>query len=179
MSEHSPGTSDAKGPSGEDEPSGDARLAPAGADPWEGTCPARWLINDVGRYLTGDEASPSEVAGVGRDAVTRAATEVNDLMASAYAAHDVVATELRFTGSAHGARRTVFALSPSPVALMLLCMRLCAAGDEISVLQHTAGRGTTTRSAAWPFGLAVAEQLSRPPESPTVPLPAGLDDLTG
>ena len=83
-------------------------------DPFEGVCPVRWLVDDVGRYLVGDEAEPAEVGSAGRQALTRAATEVNDLLHSAYSATEVVATELRFAGPQRGFRRTVFALSPRP-----------------------------------------------------------------
>jgi len=138
-------------------------------DPFDGACPVRWLVEDIGRYLAGDDASPAAVGSAGRHAVTRAATEVHDLLRSAYSAHEVVATELRFAGPERGFRRTVFALPPTPVALMLLAMRICDTGDDVSVLQHTAARGTTSRHGRWPFGMAEAERLTRPP--------AGDDDL--
>jgi hypothetical protein len=86
-------------------------------------------------------------------------------------------TDRRIAGPRLGYRRTVFALSPTPVALLLLCLRRCHVGDDVSVLQHTAGQGTVTRSACWPFGMEAAEQLTRPPERPAVPLPDGLEDL--
>lgn len=135
------------------------------------------MVDDVGRYLAGDDAPDAAVASTGRQAVTRAATEVDDLLCSAYAAHEVVATELRFAGQRRGGRRTVFALSPTPVALLLLCLRMCDPGDDVMVLQHTAGRGTITRTATWPFPMAAAEELTRPPASDAVALPDGLDDL--
>jgi len=144
-------------------------------DPFGGNCPVRWMLDDIGRYLAGDDAPPAEVGSVGRQAVTRAAGEVNDLLRSAYAAHEVVATELRFAGPERGFRRTVFALSPTPVALMLLCMRMCDAGDDVLVLQHTAACGSSTRSAVWPFGMGVAEELTRPPARETAGLPSGLE----
>jgi hypothetical protein len=137
----------------------------------------RWLVDDAGRYLAGDGAAGAEVESRGRQAVARAAGEVDELLASAYAAHEVVATELRLASPGRGFRRTVFALSPTPVALLLLCVRLCDLGDDVSVLHHTAAIGTTTRTAAWPFGTDVAEQLTRPPDRGGVPLPAGLDDV--
>ena len=137
--------------------------------PFGGDCPVRWLVDDIGRYLAGDEASPAEVGSVGRQALGRASSEVHDLLHSAYSADEVVATELRFAGPERGFRRTVFALPPTPVALMLLAMRMCDAGDDVAVLQHTAARGTTTRRGRWPFGMAEAEHLTRPP--------AGEDDL--
>jgi hypothetical protein len=143
--------------------------------PFGGACPVRWMVDDIGRYLVGDDAPDDEVGRAGRVAVTRAADEVRDLLGSAYAAHEVVATELRLAGPARGFRRTVFALGPTPVALMLLCMRMCDCGDDVTVLQHTAARGSTTRTAVWPFGLATAEELTRPPASEAVPLPDGLD----
>jgi hypothetical protein len=148
-----------------------ARNTDQAADPFGGACPVRWMIDDVGRYLAGDEASPDEVAGAGRQAVTRAATEVEELLRSAYAAHEIVATELRFAGPDRGFRRTVFALPPTPIALMLLCMRMCNPGDVVTVVQHTAGRGSPTQSAAWPFGLDIAEQITRPPTRDTPDLP--------
>jgi hypothetical protein len=133
------------------------------------------MIDDIGQFLAGDGAGPDDVGRAGRLAVTRAADEVTHLLASAYAAHEVVATELRLAGPRRGFRRTVFAVSPTPVALMLLCMRMCDTGEDVTVLQHTAARGTTTRTAAWPFGLAVAEELTRPPACESVALPDGLD----
>lgn len=134
-----------------------------GDDPFEGTCPVRWLVDDIGRFLAGDDAPPTEVGSAGRRALTRAAGEVHDLLRSAYAAHEMVATEVRFAGPERGFRRTVFALSPTPVALMLLAMRMCATGDDVTVLQHTAARGTTSRRGRWPLGMAEAERLTRPP----------------
>ena len=145
-------------------------------DPFDGACPVRWMIDDIGRYLAGDDAASAEIGSAGRQAVTRAAGEVDDLLRSAFAAHDVVATELRFAGPARGFRRTVFALSPTPVALMLLCMRMCDPDDDVIVVQHTAARGSSSRTASWPFGMAVAEELTRPPGG-DVPVPAGLEDL--
>lgn len=148
------------------------------ADPFDGVCPVHWMLDDIGRYLAGDHASPAEVGSAGRRAVTRAASEVNDLLRSAYAAHEVVATELRFASPRRGFRRTVFALPPTPVALMLLSMRLCETGEDVSVLQHTAGRGTRTRTARWPFGMDEAERLTRPPARGGAPdLPEDLADL--
>jgi hypothetical protein len=144
------------------------------AEPWAGGCPAAWLVHDVGRFLAGEDAPPQEVGSAGRQALTRAAAEVERLLTSSYAPHEVVATELRFAGPQRGFRRTVLALSPTPAALQLLCMRLCDLGDDVSVLQHTAGHGTSTRTDTWPFGMAVAEELTRPPERDTVPLPPGL-----
>jgi hypothetical protein len=148
----------------------------AAAEPWAGSCPVRWLVDDIGQFLAGEGASPDEIGGAGREALHRASGEVNSLLGSAFAAHEVVATELRLAGPDRGFRRTVFALPPTPVALLLLCMRLCDVGDDVSVLQHTAGHGTFTRSDAWPFGMAVAEELTRPPERSTIPLPEGLEE---
>ena len=142
--------------------------------PFGGLCPVRWMVDDIGRYLAGDDAAEVEVGRVGRLAVTRAADEVRHLLGCAYAPHEVVATELRLAGPTRGFRRTVFAVAPTPVALMLLCMRMCELGDDVTVLQHTAARGTTTRTGVWPFGLAVAEELTRPPASEAVPVPDGL-----
>jgi hypothetical protein len=136
----------------------------------------RWLVEDIGRFLEGDDADPADVGGAGRRALTRAAGEVDELLGSAFAAHEVIATELRFAGPERGFRRTVFALPPTPVALMLLCMRMCDTGDQVSVLQHTAGHGTCTRSELWPFGMAQAEELTRPPaRHGAPPLPSGLE----
>lgn len=146
-------------------------------DPFEGVCPVRWLIDDIGRYLGGDDASPTEVGSAGRQAITRAATEVHELLHSAYSANEVVATELRFAGPQRGFRRTVFALAPTPVALMLLAMRMCDAGDDVAVLQHTAAQGTTSRRATWPFGMVEAERLTRPPARDDDGLAAVLADL--
>jgi hypothetical protein len=138
------------------------------------TCRAKWLIDEVGRYLAGEEADDDTVASAGRTAVTQGATQVNELMRSAFAAHEIVATELRLVGPRRGARRTLFADQPSPVALMLLCLRLCDIGDEVEVVHHTAGKGTTSRSARWPFGMEKAEELTRPPAREAADLP-GLD----
>lgn len=160
--------------------SDDQRPAPqadeADDDPFGGSCPVRWMVDDIGRYLAGDDATPTEVGSAGRQAVTRAAAEVNDLLRSAYSAHEVVATELRFAGPERGFRRTVFALSPTPVALMLLCMRMCDTGDDVIVLQHTAACGTATRTATWPFGMDLAEQLTRPPARTSADMPDGVDE---
>jgi len=137
-------------------------------------CPVRWLATDVGRFLTDDDGTPDEAVAVGRRVLARAAGEVEDLLGSAFAPHEVVATELRVAGPGRGFRRTVFALPPSPAALLLLCLRLCDGGDDVHLLQHTAARGTTTRTARWPFGMAEAERLTRPPGRDTDALPDGL-----
>ena len=36
-------------------------------------------------------------------------------------------------------------------------------GDDVTVIQHTAARGSSSGTAPWPFGLALAEELTRPP----------------
>jgi hypothetical protein len=56
-------------------------------------------------------------------------------------------------------------------------MRLCEVDEDVTVLQHTAARGTTTRTARWPFGLDEAERLTRPP-SRGGDVPDPLADLT-
>jgi hypothetical protein len=137
----------------------------------EHTCRAKWLVDEVGRYLAGDDAEEGDVASAGRLAVTQGAAQVNELLRSAFAAHEVVATELRLVGPTRGARRTLFSDQPTPVALLLLCLRLCDVGDEVEIVHHTAGRGTTRRSSIWPFGMDKAEELTRPPVRETVPLP--------
>jgi hypothetical protein len=137
----------------------------------EHVCPVAWLVDDVGRFLAGDDADEATVEALGRQAVQRGAEQVSDLLRSAFAAHEVVATEVRFTGPGRGARRTVFADQPTPVALLLLCLRLCQIGDEVQLLQHTAAKGTTTRTAIWPFGMSDAEELTRPPAHAEAPLP--------
>jgi hypothetical protein len=131
--------------------------------PFGGMCPGHWLIDDVGRYLAGDDAAPADVSRSGREAVSRGTHELDALVRSAYRADDVIATELRFAGPDRGFRRTVFADAPTPVALMLLCMRTCDPGEVVTVLQHTAGRGSPSKSASWPFPMDVAEQITRPP----------------
>jgi len=145
-----------------------------GRDQHEHACRAKWLVDEVGRYLAGDDAGDDAVASAGRMAVTQGATQVNELLRSAFAAHEIVATELRLVGPNRGARRTLFADQPTPVALLLLCLRLCDLGDEVEVVHHTAGKGTTSRSARWPFGMEKAEELTRPPAREAADLP-GLD----
>lgn len=145
----------------------------------EKICPVGWLIDEVGAFLTGVDSDDEEAQAVGRQAVTQGARQVNELLRSAFAAHEVVATELRLTGVKRGARRTVFADQPTPVALLLLCLRLCDLGDEVAVVHHTAARGTTSREATWPFGMARAEELTRPPAHPDASLAAlDPDDIT-
>ena len=149
------------------QPSGPSHEPPAG-------CPIQWLSADIGRFLTDGESPADDAVRVGRQALARAAREVEDLLGSSFAPHEVVATELRFAGPRRGFRRTVFALPPTPAALLLLCLRMCDGGDDVNVLQHTAAHGTTNRQARWPFGMADAERLTRPPARDTVPLPEGL-----
>jgi hypothetical protein len=144
----------------------------------EQVCPVGWLIDEVGAYLSGDDDAEAARA-VGRRAVTQGAQQVNELLRSAFAAHEVVATELRFTGARRGARRTVFAEQPTPVAVLLLCGRLCDIGDEVVVVHHTAAHGSTSREATWPFGMARAEELTRPPGRPNDDLATlDPDDIT-
>ncbi|HEY7070450.1 MAG TPA: hypothetical protein VH479_10065 [Acidimicrobiales bacterium] len=134
------------------------------------------MVDDVGRFLAGDEAPPDAVAQAGREALARASEELSELLRTTYAPHEVVATELRFAGPARGFRRTVVPLGPTPVALMLLCLGACDPGDDVIVLQHTAACGSLSRTGTWPFGLAVAEELTRPPAG-DANAPVGLEDL--
>ena len=62
---------------------------------------------------------------------------------------------------------------------MLLSMRLCDAGDDVTVLQHTAARGASTRMARSPFGMDEAERLTRPPSCGATDIPEDLADLGG
>lgn len=134
-------------------------------------CRLGWLVDDIGRFLTDPGTDEATMVEAGQRAVQLGAAQVNQLLRSAFAAHEVVATELRLTGRRRGARRTVFAETPTPVALLLLCLRLCDSGDEVALLQHTAAKGTSTRSAVWPFGMERAEELTRPPANAAAPLP--------
>jgi hypothetical protein len=60
---------------------------------------------------------------------------------------------------------------------MLLAMRMCDTGDDVTVLQHTAARGTSSRHGQWPFGMAEAERLTRPPGGDDDDLFAALAEL--
>jgi hypothetical protein len=141
-------------------------------------CPMGWLVEEVGSYLydgegQGGRAGPlAEPAhALGREAVRQGAEDVDVLLKSAFAGHEVVATELRIEGPDRGGRRTMFAEMPTPVALLLLCLRLCDRGDTVTVMHHTAAAGVARWEAVWPFGMPEAEQLTRPPACP------GADDL--
>ncbi len=109
--------------------------APARSGGWSRTSAATWPARTPRR---------TRWAGSGRQALTRAADEVQALVRTSYAPHEVIATELRFAGPARGFRRTVLATAPTPMALMLLCLRMCDPGEDVVVLQHTAAQGPTT-----------------------------------
>lgn len=148
-------------------------------------CDLCWLVDDIGHFMAGVDPAPwgrarasrppagsveeplADVAGtvrtLGQQALVQGARDVNILLRSAYQADDVVASELRLSGLHRGNRRTVFAEMPTPVALLLVCMRLCDPGDKVELLQHTAANGSTNRSATWPFGMTTAEEITRPP----------------
>ena len=55
--------------------------------PWPHGCPVRWLADDVGRYLADDGADDGTVDRAGREALGRAADEVDTLLHSAFASH--------------------------------------------------------------------------------------------
>lgn len=131
------------------------------------------MVEDIGRYLAGEDGAGDEavVHRLGRQAISRGAEQVSQLLRTAYGAEEVVATELRLVGPRRGARRTVFADEPTPVALLLLGLRLCDIGDEVELLFHTAAKGTTSRKAQWPFDMATAEELTRPPSNAESPIP--------
>ena len=127
-----------------------------------------WLMEQIGRYLAGDDASEPAREAAAREALANGHDGFAEFTDSRCRAIDVVVTHVELTRSSGHTCRHAFRVVPGPIALFVFCAANCTPGDRVTVRQTTAGAGAVCAEEQWPFDLGVAERL-------TVPAAARLD----
>jgi hypothetical protein len=122
---------------------------------------AQWLMEEIGRYLVGDqEAGARDDAA--REALANGADGFRAFVDSRCCVADVVLTQVHLDRVNGHTCRHAFRVAPGPIAFLVFCAANCSAGDRVQLRQVTAGAGTTSAEEVWPFGLDVAERMTQP-----------------
>jgi len=125
-------------------------------------------MDQIGRYLAGDDASEPDREAAAREALANGHEAFAAFTDSRCRAVDVVVTHVEMArGDGHTCRHA-FRVVPGPLALFVFCAANCRPGDRVTVRQVTAGAGTVCAEEQWPFDLGAAERM-------TVPAGARLD----
>lgn len=122
----------------------------------------QWLMDQIGRYLAGDDASDDARTASAREALANGHGAFTEFTDSRCRAIDVVVTHVEVARSSGHTCRHAFRVLPGPLALFVFCAANCDPGDRVTVRQTTAGAGTVCAEEAWPFDLGVAERLTVP-----------------
>ena len=133
---------------------------------------AGWLMEQIGRYLVGDDAPDDAREAAAREALANGQDAFNAFVESRCCARDIVVTHVDLARANGHTCRHAFRVTPGPVALLVFCAANCEPGDRVTVRQVTAGAGAVCAEEAWPFGLEGAERM-------TVPAPARLSVAPG
>jgi hypothetical protein len=134
------------------------------------------VVQQVGAYLAGPDASPEAQQDAACGALRNARGDFERFVASTLTGTALVSVELSITAQQSGADRdavSVYTHLPSPLTLLLVCARNCEEGDLVGLRQRTAKCGEMYSEARWPFGLAEAEVLTRPATAAFAELQAG------
>jgi len=131
--------------------------------PGRATHPAReaWLLHELETWLAGDRPCQTERRRIVAGALRTAVEDAHDWLDGRLDGTDVVRVDLRVEGPDRD-RHSVFRKVPSPLGLLLICLDQCRVGDEVTLTQELAKAGRVEARATWPFGMAEAEELTRP-----------------
>jgi len=147
-------------------PNGDQRqpICPMTAFlPGRSTHPAReaWLLHELETWFAGDRPCQKERRRIVAGALRTAVEDAHGWLDGRLDGAEVVRVDLRVEGPDRD-RHSVFREVPSPLGLLLICLDQCRVGDEVTLTQELAKAGRTEARATWPFGMAEAEELTRP-----------------
>jgi hypothetical protein len=120
-----------------------------------------WLVKELGDWFTDDRQDARDSRLRVQQALWQGAIDAQSFLGSEISDGEVVQVELLLRGL-HGGRCSVYREVPTPVALLMVCLEQAFPGDEVTLTQLVARRGRVAAQHRWPFGLDVAEQLTRP-----------------
>ncbi|CAN5774577.1 hypothetical protein BH23ACT2_BH23ACT2_14370 [soil metagenome] len=125
--------------------------------------PARqaWLLRELEQWFAGDLPDERERRRLVAQALRAATVDAHRWLDQRVSTDTVVRVDLHLTGIDRD-RHSVFPSLPSPLALLLICLDQCRAGDEVLLAQELAKTGRVEARARWPFGMDEAETLTRP-----------------
>jgi hypothetical protein len=122
---------------------------------------AAWLMHEIGTFLA-EDADDATRDATARTALRNGHRDFAAFTASRCLPEEVVGVQVFVARGGRVTHRAWYRRVPSPIGLLVLCSTVCDAGDEVSLVQSTAGCGRVTTSESWPFGLACAEQMTVP-----------------
>ena len=131
--------------------------------PGRSSHPAReaWLLHELETWFAADRPCRSERRRIVAGALRSAVVDAHAWLDGRLDGGEVVRVDLRVAGPDRE-RHSVFRGVPTPLALLLICLDQCRVGDEVTVTQELAKAGRVEVRATWPFGMAEAEELTRP-----------------
>jgi hypothetical protein len=120
-----------------------------------------WLMHEIGTFIAEDADHATRDAAA-RDALRNGHRDFAAFTASRCLPEEVVGVQVLVAREGRVTHRAWYRRVPSPIGLLVLCSSVCETGDEVSLVQSTAGCGRVTTSEHWPFGLGCAEQMTVP-----------------
>ncbi len=125
------------------------------------------LLIQTDQFLTDGTGPPRERRVRAAEAIPHASRQVRDLVGSALTAGTPIGVELRRDRDGDWQGSDYYQALPNPLSLLILGAARFQAGDDVTVIIQRAGCPDLRRHARWPFGLPVAEQLTRPDRTPS------------
>ena len=101
-----------------------------------------WLMDQIGRFLAGDDAGELDREAAARDALANGHHEFTAFTESRCRAADVVVTHVEVGRPSGHTCRHAFRVAPGPIALFVFCAANCETGDRVIVRQVTAAAGS-------------------------------------
>ncbi|MGQ0743068.1 MAG: hypothetical protein ACT4OS_01750 [Acidimicrobiales bacterium] len=124
----------------------------------------QWLLEEATSFLADPDADEDPVGARARALLTlaHASRQARELVAERLEAGELLAAEIHIESRCGETDVSAHRHLPNPLALLLICSQRARAGDRVAVVVRRSAMAATERSSHWPFGLEVAERLTRP-----------------
>ena len=125
-----------------------------------------WLLEEATEFIADPDEEPIGARARALVTLVHASRQARQLVIDRVEVGTVVAVQINVMSMAGRSDVSVHRSLPNPLALLLIASQRCQRGDRVCIVVQRAGMEPTTRSSSWPFGLEVAERLTRPGPPP-------------
>lgn len=121
-----------------------------------------WLLEEATAFVADPEEEPVTARARALLTLVHASRQARELVTDRVKVGTLLAAEIGVAPPGGEEDVSVHRTLPNPLALLLIGSQRCRNGDQVRVVVRRAGMEAIERSSTWPFGLAVAERLTRP-----------------
>jgi len=122
-----------------------------------------WLLDEATAFIAEPEEEPVGARARGLLTLVHASRQARALVREPVPVGAPLAVGIGVSTPGGPERLSIHRELPNPLALLCLASQRCRPGDQVRIFVQRAGLAPVERAAIWPFGLAVAEELTRPP----------------